>query len=218
MPPVKDITGQKFGRLFVIEISDKKVNRNTYWKCKCDCGNVTHVLSANLAKGITKSCGCYQRDRARAAGDRTRTHGMTKTTTYNVWSSMMQRCENTNAKDYYRYGAVGIRVSPEWHSFENFLADMGVRPKGKSIDRIDNKKGYFAENCRWADAKTQQRNKNNNRLITSEGLTLTIAEWAERKGINRITLGDRLNKGWSEHDAINRPIEKRYSHQKNRKA
>jgi len=220
MPSVIDITGMKFGRLTVSKHIGRgsKKSRNHFWLCLCDCGASVSVNGSCLRRGATKSCGCYQKDVARAAGDRTKTHGKTKTTTYNVWTSMVQRCNNENAKDYPRYGAIGITVCEEWHTFENFLRDMGERPSGMSLDRINNNSGYSKANCRWTDAKTQQRNKRNTSMLTHNGESMTLQDWAERIGMNPITLADRIYKGWSVGDAITKPVMKMYSHQKNRKA
>lgn len=219
MPKVSDITGMKFGRLTAVEhvgrVSGK--SRNHFWRCQCDCGASVIVKGSCLRGGATKSCGCLQSDLAKAARIRAKTHGMTKTSTYNVWVGMVQRCHNSKSKDYERYGGRGIFVCDEWRVFENFLRDMGERPQGKSLDRVDNNKGYSLENCRWADAQAQQRNKRNSRLLTHNGITMTLADWAEHTGINPITLGARIKNGWDEVSAITTPVHQRYSHQKNKK-
>jgi hypothetical protein len=95
---------------------------------------------------------------------------------------------------------------------------MGERPSGMSLDRINNNSGYSKANCRWTDAKTQQRNKRNTSMLTHNGESMTLQDWAERIGMNPITLADRIYKGWSVGDAITKPVMKMYSHQKNRKA
>ena len=217
MPKVSEIIGLRFGRLIVSKHLGKGPgkSRNHFWLCQCDCGVSVSVNGSCLRSGQTKSCGCFQKDIAKSAGDRTKTHGMTKTTTYNVWATMIQRCHNPNAKDYPRYGARGIFVCDEWRAFDIFLKDMGERPVGKSLDREDNEKGYSPKNCRWVDAVTQQRNKRNNRTMTHNGKTMTLAGWAETLNINPNTLNARLQNGWDEISAITMPIEKKYSHQKN---
>lgn len=204
----KDMTSQRFGRLTVVEHlgRTKEKSRNHYWACMCDCGKRVDVKGSNLRRGSTKSCGCFRKEKAKAAGDRTKTHGMCRTSTYNVWSSMIQRCRNQNAKDYPRYGAIGKDVCDRWLSFDNFLEDMGIRPERMSLDRIDNDKGYSKENCRWVSSKAQQRNKTNNRIISHNGKTMTLAEWAEETGINSRTLWSRLKNGWDESDAITTPV------------
>ena len=214
-----ELTGLTFGRLTAIKrVGIYGSSSKSYgWLCRCKCGNEKIVLATRLKRGVTKSCGCLQREIAKSSGDRARTHGASKTTTYNIWSSMMQRCGNPSAKDYHRYGGKGIKVCKDWQTFDGFFADMGHRPAGMSLDRIDNDLGYNASNCRWANAKTQQRNKNNNRLITYAGRTATLAEWAEAKGINKNTLHARLVKGWPVSRALSDAVCAKYSHQKNRK-
>lgn len=120
-----------------------------------------------------------------------------KTPTYTAWDSMLQRCTNENQKHYNNYGGRGIGVCDRWLLFKNFIEDMGLRPFGLSLDRIDNSKGYYKENCRWADKKTQQRNMRTNHLITFQGQTKTLAEWAEIKKMGYSTLQTRLWRGWT---------------------
>jgi hypothetical protein len=183
------------------------------WDCVCACGTRRSVASVGLTTGGSKSCGCYSREVAKAAGDRTRTHGMTRTTTHTIWRGMIQRCHSETAKDFARYGGAGIQVCQRWRdSFADFLADMGERPAGRSLDRFPNRNGnYEPGNCRWATDSQQQRNKNNNHLLTHEGATLTMAEWSERLGINPITLHARIRRGWSDERALTTPVDMRYS-------
>lgn len=123
---------------------------------------------------------------------------------YSTWSQMKARCYNPDHKNFPTYGGSGVKVCGRWKkSFECFLADMGRRPSAKhSLDRIDVRKGYSPENCRWADARTQQRNRSNNRLITFEGQTRCLQEWAERLGIDHRVIRSRLQRGWDEAVAL----------------
>jgi len=115
-------------------------NGRPLWKCKCDCGNIRIIRSECLLRGRTKSCGCLRKEKTKE----TRTkHGMCKTPTYTVWCRMIQRCTNKNATDYNYYGDRGIKVCEGWLKFENFYSDMGKRPEGLTIERIDNDKGYY---------------------------------------------------------------------------
>lgn len=110
---------------------------------------------------------------------------------------MRERCESPKARYYHRYGGRGISVCERWLKFENFLADMGERPPRMSLDRFPNNDGnYEPGNCRWATNLQQHRNKSSNRLISHEGETLTVTEWAERFGIQRAALYERLKRGY----------------------
>ncbi len=132
---------------------------------------------------------------------------MTKTPTYKCWVAMIERCENPNATKFHNYGGRGIKVCQRWRdSFEAFLADMGVRPNWHSIDRFPNKDGdYEPGNCRWATLEEQGRNKRNNRLVTHDGLTLTLVEWSERTGLDQNLIGRRIADGWDAKDALATP-------------
>ena len=122
---------------------------------------------------------------------------------YGVFSHMISRCENKNDKDYCNYGARGIRVSTAWrHSFDTFLQDMGPRPQGCSIERLNNDGHYEVGNCIWADRKKQNRNKRNNRLLSGNGVTKTLAEWSETTGRSVQTIHSRLRRGWSHDQAL----------------
>lgn len=141
-------------------------------------------------------------------GDRTRTHGMSRSPEYNNWVAMKSRCTNPNNQDYALYGGRGIQVCERWlHSFENFLADMGHRPRPRStVERIDLNGHYCPENCRWASQREQTRNKSNNHRIEFRGESLTIAEWSERLGLPQRMIQDRIVRyGWSVEDALTTP-------------
>lgn len=121
---------------------------------------------------------------------------------------MKDRCLNTKAKSYSDYGARGITVDPRWATdFLAFLADMGPRPKGTSLDRIDNEKGYRKDNCRWASPKTQANNTRRNKTLTLGGITKTVAEWIDQTGVNENTLRGRVRRGWSPEKALTQPIQ-----------
>lgn len=162
---LRDLTGQRFGRLTVIELAPKPWRgASSDWLCRCDCGAETIGCSGSLVRGITRSCGCIRRERITAANT---THGLVGTAEYQSWSAMKARCTNSNDPAYPRYGGRGISVCDRWQKFENFLADMGPRPGGNAIpwserttlDRIDNDGNYEPGNCRWADWATQRTNK-----------------------------------------------------------
>jgi len=160
-----------------------------------------------LRVGKTKSCGCYRVDlgRTRAATLRLR-HGEAgdgKTTTeYRIWGSMLSRCRNVRHQLYKNYGGRGITVCDRWLVFENFLSDMGRRPPKRSLDRINNSRGYERENCRWATAKEQARNQRGNKWVAVRGVRKTLAEWLELTGTTRRTFYMRLSSGMDEENAL----------------
>jgi hypothetical protein len=134
----------------------------------------------------------------------TKLHRLSRTNSHRSWIAMMQRCYNKNAHNYGRYGGAGIGVCERWHQFANFYADMGERPDGYSLDRLDLTEDYAPGNCRWATPREQARNKSNNLLITIRGVTRSLVEWSELSGINYHTLHARLRRGCP-HSQLLRP-------------
>lgn len=193
-PKREDLTGERFGRLTVLEYDHNNPYRAPYWRCLCDCGNEIMVRGSELKSGNVKSCGCYHRD---VMGEIHTTHGMSSTSLYRVWRHIKERCNNPNSQEYRNYGGRGIFICDEWYDFENFrdwALSNGYNPK-LSIDRIDNNDGYYPENCRWADAITQGNNRRVNRYITCGDESHTIAEWARIFGISYDTLWTRIKRG-----------------------
>ena len=193
----RDLTGSVFGRLTVVEYAG-----TGRWRCSCECGGEACCLTSNLKKGNSKSCGCANRE-ARFK------HGMSKTPVYKAWQMMRDRCENSANPHFHNYGGRGIAVCERWQEFSNFLADMGMRPKGFDIDREDNDKGYEPGNCRWVTRKRNMNNLRGNNRIEYDGQSRTVPEWAEILGMHEETLRHRVNRGWTAERAIETPIQRK---------
>lgn len=202
----KRLIGKRFGRLVVLEATDKRISGDIVWKCKCDCGNITYVSTGNLEakEHFTASCGCMRIENSTK-------HNLSKEKLYKKLVAIKGRCKNQKDKNYYRYGGRGITLCEEWdgeHGFENFYKwaiEHGYRDE-LTIDRIDNNKGYFPENCRWVTQQVQMNNQSGNRFVTIDGETHSLTEWSRIKGINIGTVRDRLKRGWSEYDALMKPV------------
>ncbi len=193
-----DLRGKRFGRLFV-----KTYVKGGLWHCVCDCGGEATVLTRNLNNGNTRSCGCLQK--SITAKMRT-THGMSNSTEYHIWRTMKARCSQPTDCNYPNYGGRGIKVCEQWqNSFEAFLADMGRRPAGLTLDRIDVNGDYEPGNCRWATTAEQNTNRRNNHKIEFGGRTLTVTQWARELGVKPGLIANRLRAGWSVHRALSQP-------------
>jgi hypothetical protein len=191
-----DITGQVFGTRTVLGLN-RTEKRGSFWNLKCSCGAVSVVRRDSIA--TTKAC------KACAVSENNTRHGMSHTPTHRSWLAMLQRCDNPNTRDYSRYGGRGISICEDWRTFENFLRDMGERPDGTTIDRIDCNGNYEPSNCRWATHRAQTNNRNVTRMITANGETMALTDWSRKIGIKPITLEKRIKSGWSDDDAINTP-------------
>lgn len=205
MSKLKDLRGMKFGRLTVIERAENK-GAKVCWRCKCDCGQETVVQSWNLTHKHTKSCGCIQDETFSLK------HGLSHTKIYDNWNMMKQRCLNPNIKSYSRYGGRGITVYPEWvDDFQNFYEYVSklehFGEKGYSLDRIDNDGDYCVGNVRWADQKTQGRNRRSNIIVEYEGEQMTLVEASELSGIEYHVLNIRYRTG-DRGERLFRPVKK----------
>ncbi len=192
-----DLTGQVFTRLTVIEYSHTNQNSDIIWRCTCQCGQETLVTTESLRGARTKSCGCLKKDSPR---QRFRKYGndpvtgvcLSRSRAYGSWINMLHRCYKPYDRNYNLYGGRGINVCPEWHDFKRFMADMGDRPDGMSIDRIDPNGNYEPSNCQWATTTAQGRNKRVKSNISIDGQTVTVIELSEVLDIPINTLHSKL--------------------------
>lgn len=181
------LIGARFGRLVVTA----KADRAQHWSCVCDCGGLKVVHGTNLKAGRTSSCGCLWREQA------TR-HGAAGTPTYTSWRSMINRCTNPKDPSFDRYGAAGVQVDPAWLEYSSFLADMGERPAGTSIDRVDPFGNYCKDNCRWATAVQQARNQRGTpRLIETPRGPMRVCEASEISGLPVNLIRARMRLNWA---------------------
>jgi hypothetical protein len=201
-----NLAGERFGRWTVRERAADTASGHVRWLCDCDCGNRKVVRAARLRQGETNSCGCYH---AEIAGTNLVKHGMTGTPTWRSWACMVDRCTRKGHRSFKDYGGRGIIVCERWRDFANFLEDMGEKPPGRSLDRVDVNGNYEPGNCRWATGAEQARNKRNSRRITMAGETLCVAEWAERLDIPQNLVHARLRDGMDPVDALIKPAQKR---------
>lgn len=203
-----DYTGATFGRLTVIRRSGFQTlpcrQKQHLVECACACGVVLKVRLASLKNGNTTSCGCRQKEVNIA---RSTKHGRRHTPEYNVWASMLQRGKgNSNPAEY---AERGITVCDRWAtSFSNFLSDMGSRPEGHTIDRVDNNKSYSPENCRWATMKDQALNTRRTLRVKFNGELRVLQHLSEEHKINHRVVYDRLRLGWSVEKALTTPVMK----------
>lgn len=190
-----DIAGERFGRLTVIEIAHRRgLNSGgtvVYWKCRCDCGEMKIVKSQSLRTGVTKSCGCLARENFPRIPVK---HGMSKSKTYGSWRAMRERCLDPKNKRFANYGGRGISVCERWSQFHNFLSDMGERPEGHTIERIDVNRGYEPGNCMWIPSSKQCENTTRNRVIEYNGKKRILRDWAKLIGVTPRALAIRLSK------------------------
>ena len=203
---LKDLTGQKFGRLTVLERTGSDERKNATWRCRCTCGNECIVTGHRLKSGETKSCGCWIYEFCK-------THGKSKTKLYQTWADMKGRCLNKNNVQFPNYGGRGISVFSEWlNDFNAFFDYVSNLPhfgeKGYTLDRINNNGNYEPGNLRWADVKTQNRNTRQNRIVEYEGKMMPLAEAAEKAGLPDHVLRGRIKRG-EPVEILFRPVEKK---------
>jgi len=197
--------GNKYSRLTILRdgpgVKRKGNGIRKNYICQCECGEIKIVDKYHLLSGKIKSCGCYQEESRKITKTIHGQAGSDATREYRSWSSMKERCLNSNCKSFKNYGGRGIGICEKWiNSFEEFYKDMGPS-SGLTIDRIDNNLGYYKENCRWASKKEQAINRRTTDFIEFNGITLNQKEWSEKLGIQFKTLNRRIR-------YLNWPIEK----------
>lgn len=203
MPRRIELTGRIFGRWSVIGSSETIFGGKRAWDCKCSCGVVRAVRGSDLRMGKSISCGCHRLESVMKHGHLL---GAIKTSEYNSWVAMIQRCTNPTATEFAQYGGRGISVCDRWRkSFADFINDMGLKPsKGMSIDRIDVNGNYEPSNCRWATKREQGNNRRDNRVATYQGRTQTVLEWCRELGVSHELVRGRIRNCESFESAISR--------------
>ena len=213
--------GDQFGRLIVTEQVEQRPNGHIFWLCSFSCGSTSIVYDYALKIGHTQSCGCWQKERASQTkmqhGMSRRKKGEHDTPEYRAWCKMKQRCLNPNNSEYARYGGRGITICQEFlDSFETWYAEIGPRPDPEySLGRINNERGYEKGNIRWETKEQQDNNRRSNHLLTYEGKTQTIVQWAkesdiQERGISVWALYSRRNQlGYTDEEALTIPAHRR---------
>ena len=196
-PPKRKIeAGERFGKWQVLE----KVRRRPvglYYQCQCDCGTKRFVWGLRLQRGLSRSCGCVRKESSHGHAYRGK-----MTPEYRAWQSMLSRCRNENDRRFAQYGGRGIKVCRRWEKFEHFLQDMGRRPRGKRLGRLNVNKGYSPNNCDWVSLRESMNNRTDSTLISFRGKRQSIAQWARQLDINPATLSSRLRRGWPKAKAL----------------
>lgn len=186
--------GTVFGHLTVVEsgMQPRRGNR-TEWasRCLCECGRATTTYNDHLVNGRSRSCGCK-------LGVSTKAHNGA----YRSWEKMKDRVLNVNHEAHGYYGGKGITICDKWLTFAGFFEDMGDRPQGKTLDRIDNALGYFKENCRWSTVIEQNNNKTSCVVLTIDGVTKNVTQWAMESGNSRFLIYGRIKLGWDAKRAV----------------
>ena len=199
------IIGERFGRLRVLALASTE--GHCVVRCLCACGVIKLFRLSSLRHGDVVSCGCWRRQQTHI---RSFKHGSAGTSTYMIWKGIRQRCFNKTCEAYKDYGGRGITMCERWkNSFEAFLIDMGHKPDGMTIERIDNDGNYEPGNCKWATRKEQTLNRRATQLITWNKQTKCLADWSRTIGGSRLLVAARLRHGWSVERALTTPVRTR---------
>lgn len=188
-----NLVGEVFSRLTVTGIHGTSKNKNLLWHCRCVCGGEAIAFAYDLRAGKVKSCGCLAKEGNNIIHGMGR-KGKKRSKEYSIWAAMINRCTNKRDRGWENYGGRGITVCDSWKKFENFYADMGLKPEGKTLDRIDNNKGYNKENCEWRSIKQQSRNRRDNVRVKVQGVSMILADALKETGCCLGKLHYRMNK------------------------
>lgn len=201
-----DETGNVYGRLTVIHRGVSVITSGkpqTMWVCVCICGKETTVIGSSLRLGFTQSCGCFSSDKAKQTHT---THGCSPrvgaSQTYHIWESMRSRCLCPTDKRYSAYGGSGILVCERWADFSNFLEDMGEKPEGMTLDRIDGTLGYTKENCRWATTMEQVCNRSVSIWVVRDGVRKVLKHWCLELNVSYSRALREIKKGLTPEDTL----------------
>lgn len=199
MSALKNLVGQKFGRLTVLERAENAKDGHARWKCRCDCGREVVVFGNSLIRGVTKSCGCLHDE---LTVQRSTKHGKCHSKTYRLWAAIKTRCFNPNYKAYKHYGGRGITIYEPWRNdfaaFYDYVSKLEhFGEEGYTLDRKDNGGNYEPGNLQWATQKEQNRNQRTNVIVEYNGERMTLVEAAERSGIDYDALRYRIDHCWS---------------------
>ncbi len=202
--------GSQFAFLTIIGVDQRKRSdgfMQDIYRCRCVCGNELVKSKTSLRTHPDTRCRVCAGEQAAVTRG---ADGRDGTPTHTSWRAMHARCYQKGHAAYPRYGGRGIKVCQRWHDYEKFLADMGERPEGTSLERRNNNRGYSPSNCYWATRSEQQRNRRSNRYLTADGRTQLLADWARELRTRPTTIWLRLEKlGWSEQDACTVPVSPR---------
>lgn len=196
---LNDLTGKRFGHLTVLHRGDDRVSKSgrkrITWDCECDCGNIVNIFADSLIGNKTRSCGCKKQEMRANTCEYEYVHN---TRLYGIWNSMKDRCLNKNSVPYKHYGGRGITVCQEWlHDFIAFRewSYSNGYAENLTLDRVDNDGNYSPDNCRWVDRSAQANNRRSNRLLTYNGETHNVTQWASILGISPKTIFSRIYTG-----------------------
>lgn len=206
MSGLKDLTGQRFGRLTVISRAENTAQGQARWLCECDCGKRKKVNGQHLRNGSVVSCGCSRAEKAsKRAVERNTTHGLRHTRLYRIYRCMLFRCYNSSHKYYSRYGGRGISICDEWKNDFSLFAEWALKNGYNdtlSIDRIDVNGNYEPNNCRWVTNKVQSENRTDNIIYEVNGKSAALSYWCDFYSKKYATVYSRLKSGWTIEEAL----------------